>query len=407
MNWRNWLAPKHVTTKASAAGPVVAWSQPGQPRWTPRRYDALAEAGYRKNVVVYRCVSMIAQAVAGIPWLLYDRDGHELDHHPVLDLLERPNPLQDGMTWRESLVGMLLLSGNAYVEAVRPADHLPPRELYALRPDRMKVVPGSAGVPQAYEYAVNNKAVRWPADPISGASNILHIKSYHPLDDWYGLAPLEAAMLAVDQHNAAGAWNKAMLDNGARPSGALVFAPKEGPATLTEEQVRRLREELDDSYQGSRNAGRPLVLEGGLQWQTMSLSPSDMDWLRGRDIAAREIALAFGVPGQLIGLPDAQTYSNLQEARLALYEETIIPLAERMTAAFNHWLMPMVNDHLTLALDHDAVVALANKRDTLWDKVGNAAFLTINEKREALGYSPLPDGDRLPQAKADILPKTF
>lgn len=396
MHWRGLFArPSGAdAVKTGMAGPLIAWNQIGRPKWTARRYDALAEEGYRKNVVAYRCIAMLAQAAAQIPWLLYD-GGHELTRHPLLDLLDRPNPLMDGVAFREQLFAAYMIAGNVYVEAVQPREGGRVREIYALRPDRMRVVPGGTGLPQGYEYHVNGQVTRWAADPLSGASAILHVKHYHPLDDWYGLAPLEAALLAVDQHNTAGAWNQALLSNGARPSGALVYAPKDGPANLTDEQVQRIREQLDAYYQGPRNAGRPLLLEGGLDWRPMSLSPHDMDWLRGRDGSARDIALALGVPAQLIGLPDAQTYSNYQEARLAFYEDSVVPLAARFVAAFNHWLTVSFGPGLALELDLDAVSTLAQRREALWDKLQNVEFLTINEKRDAAGYGPLPDGDRL------------
>lgn len=381
--------------KSSAAGSVIAWSQVGKPKWTPRRYDTLAEEGFRKNVIAYRCVSMIATAAANVPWLIYDRRGHELGQHELLDLLRHPNPLQDGVSLLESVYANLLIAGNAYIEGVRPRDHEPPVELFALRPDRMKLVPGPSGLPQAYEYGVGGKVTRWTADPITGASAILHIKQFHPLDDWYGLPPLEAALLSVDQHNAAGSWNQALLNQGARPSGALVFAPKDGPANLTDEQLQRLREDMDQLYGGKGNAGRPLILEGGLDWREMSLSPKDMDWLAGRDAAARDIALAFGVPAQLIGIPGSQTYANMAEARLAFYEETVLPLVGRVMAAFEHWLMMQADEDFTLGLDADAVHALTARRDHLWDKLQNADFLSLNEKRAALGYGPIDGGDRI------------
>jgi len=380
--------------KSSAAGPMIAWSNVGQPRWTPRRFETLAEAGFRKNVIAYRCVMQTATAGAAIPWLLYEGD-EELDRHPLLNLLRHPNPLQDGMAFLESVYAYLQIAGNAYIEAVRPRDDETPVELYVLRPDRMKVIPGATGLPQGYQYTVNGQVTTWPADPISGTSNILHIKQFNPLDDWYGMAPLEAAQISVDQHNAAGAWNQALLNHGARPSGALVFAPKDGPATLTDDQVHRLREELGQIYQGRDNAGRPLILEGGLDWREMSLSPKDMDWISGRNVAARDIALAFGVPAQLVGIPDAQTYANMAEARMALYEETVLPLVNRVLGGFDHWLTPMYGDDLELDYDPDEVSALAVRRDTQWNKLQGTDFLTINEKRHAVGYGPIEGGDVL------------
>lgn len=385
---------KPQAAKASNAGPVIAWSNIGRPKWTPRRYECLAEEGFRKNVVAYRCVTSISMAAASIPWLLYSQeDGSEIDNHPILNLLAHPNPLQDRIAFLESIFADLSIAGNAYVEAVQARDDNMPVELYVLRPDRMKVVPGSTGLPQGYEYNVGGKLTRWSADPVTGESAILHIKSFHPLDDWYGLAPLEAALLSVDQHNASGAWNQALLNQGARPSGALVFSPKSGPATLTDDQVQRLREEIDQLYQGSKNAGRPMILEGGLDWREMSMSPKDMDWIAGRDAAARDIALAFGVPAQLIGISASQTYSNMQEARLAFYEETVLPLVERVMSAFDHWLMPMFDPSLELDYDRDEISALTSRRYEQWEKLQNVDFLTVNEKRAALGYGPIDGGD--------------
>lgn len=379
--------------KTSNAGPMIAWSQVGQPKWTPRRYDNLAEEGFRKNVVAYRCVMQIATACSAVPWLLYDDADMEIDRHPMLDLLRHPNPLQDGVTFMESVYADLEIAGNAYIEAVKPRDDQAPVELYVLRPDRMKVIPGPTGLPQGYQYSVNGQVTTWSCDPLSGASNILHLKRFHPLDDWYGMAPMEAALLSIDQHNAAGAWNQALLGQGARPSGALVYAPKDGPATLSDDQIRRLREEMGTLYQGDRNAGRPMILEGGLDWKEMSLSPKDMDWLAGRNNAARDIAVAFGVPAQLIGIPDTQTYANMAEARMAFYEETVLPNLTRVTASLDHWLCPMYRDNVWLDFDEDCISALTEKKQTQWNRIQNSNFLTRNEMRELAGYGPVQGGD--------------
>lgn len=390
MKWPAFLTRKAAIpaeAKASQAGPMIALAHVGRPRWTPRRYDALAEEGFRKNVVAWRCISEVARAAAAIPYLLYDADGHELEQHPLLALLRQPNPLQGGAQFLESVFSFYQIAGNAYVE-VTVTDDGAPRELFALRPDRMRVIPGSSGLPQGYEYQLGGQQVRWPCDAITGASRILHWKTFHPLDDWYGLAPLEAALPAIDQHNAASCWNQALLQQAARPSGALVYAPKDGPTQLSDGQFRRLKDELDAHYSSARNAGRPLLLEGGLEWKEMGLSPKDMDWLAGRDRAARDIALAFGVPEQLIGISESQTYANMAEARLALYEETVLPLAQQLKGELQRWLMPLFGQDLRLELDTDEIPALAARRDMVWDKLNRADFLTRDEKRQAIGYPP-------------------
>ena len=130
----------------------------------------------------------------------------------------------------------------------------------------------------------------------------MHLNAFHPADDHYGAGCLAAADQAVAIHNAAAAWNRALLENAARPSGALVFDASDGGG-LTAEQFDRLKGELLAAYQGSANAGRPMVLEGGLKWQSLALSPAEMDFAELKAAAARDIALAFGVPPMLLGLP--------------------------------------------------------------------------------------------------------
>jgi HK97 family phage portal protein len=342
-----------------------------------------------KNPVVYRAVRMVAEAASSVPWVLYD-GAAELDVHPLLDLLGRPNPRQGAADFQEAVYGYLLVAGNAYVEAVSVEGEI--RELYALRPDRVSVVPDSSGWPAAYEYAANGRIVRFTQDG-EGVSPILHISQFHPLDDYYGLSPLEAAQASLDVHNAAGGWNKALLDNAARPSGALVYKSDTG-ANLSEEQFERLRGELASNFQGAGNAGRPLLLEGGLSWQSMSLSPKDMDFLELKNGAAREIALAFGVPPMLLGIPGDNTYSNYREANLGFWRQTVAPLVKRVAAAFGAWLGPAWGEGLRLAFDADQVEALSLEREALWRRVGEADFLTPDEKREAVGYGRAGDKAR-------------
>jgi len=254
----------------------VTWVTPNKPQWTNRSYAALVHEGYLKNSVAHRCVRMIAECASGLP-LKIKRDGIAIDNSSVGKVLRRPNPLQDMVTFFETLYANILLSGNAYIEVVKGADGSPV-ELYLLRPDRMTVVPGSNGWPKAYDYKVSGRVHRFPVDPITAMSNILHIKNFHPLDDHYGMSALQAAAQSVDIHNATADWNKALLDNAARPSGALVFEPGEGQsAVLSDDQMKRLKQEMREQFQGQENAGRPFLLEGGLKWQSVGFSPIEVN----------------------------------------------------------------------------------------------------------------------------------
>ncbi len=383
---RSFLRPPEI--KASRTARLLTLESGGRARWTPRDYAALTREGYVKNAIVHRAVKLVAENAASVTFLLYEGAAAH-DKHPLLDLITRPNPRQDGATLFEALYSHLLLAGNGYVEAVALDGAV--RELYALRPDRMRLIPGADGWPEAYEYNVSGTTLRFDQNA-APVPPVLHLTAFHPLDDHYGLAPLEAAAVAVDTHNAAAKWNKALLDNSARPSGALVYSGPEG-SVLSDNQFERLKRELEDQYQGTLAAGRPLLLEGGLDWKPLSLSPKDMDFLQAKHTAAREIALAFGVPPMLLGIPGDNTYSNYQEANRALWRQTVLPLASRTGAALAQWLAPVFGRELRFEVDTDRIDALAADRSALWERVTNAPFLTLNEKRALTGFAPVEGGD--------------
>jgi len=372
-----------VERKAGAGWGFVSLHGQGEALWTGRDYAALAREGYMRNPVAHRAVRMIAEAAGAVPWLLYDGEA-ELAEHPLLDLLRRPNPRTAGTGFMEGLYGHLLMSGSAYVELVEAGAAA---EMHLLRPDRVAVVADSGGWPVALEHREGSAKRRIPLGTAAGGGGALHLSLFHPLDDHYGFPPLQAALMALDIHNAAGRWNKALLDNSARPSGALVYAPKEG-GNLSEEQYERLKAELEEGYSGARRAGRPLLLEGGLDWKAMGLTPKDMDFIEAKNAASRDIALAFGVPPMILGIPGDNTYSNYQEANRAFYRMTVLPLVARTAAEMSEWLAPRHGERLRLSYDADRIDGLSADRDALWARVAAADFLTDDEKREAVGYSP-------------------
>jgi len=366
--------------KASRAGPLVAFSAGGRPRWTPRDYASLATEGFGRNAVAYRCVRMIAEGAAATPLAVF-ADGARAGDHPLARLLARPNPEQGGTEWLESLYGSLQTAGNAYAEATGE-DGV--EELWSLRPDRVKVVPGRGGWPEAYDYCVDGRSVRI-GRRADGWMPVMQLKLFHPTDDHYGFSPLEAAAFAIDVHNASGAWNKALLDNAARPSGALVYGAKDGER-LTADQFESLRAQVGESHAGSVNAGRPMILEGGLDWKPMSWTPADMDFIAGKHAAAREIALAFGVPPQLLGIPGDATYANYREANAAFWRGTVAPLVRRTATALTNWLAPRFPG-CRVEPDLDAAPALQPEREALWARLNAASFLTDEERRRMAGVA--------------------
>lgn len=393
-------APKRVPPSANTApetkaaplsSKLVALHSMADAGWTEASYSGLAQQGFMRNPVVHRCVRMIAEAAAAVPWLVYD-DVTEMSSHKALEQLTRPNAYQTASTFFEALYGHLMLSGNAYIERVPGVGSR--FEMHVLRPDRVTMSHDENGWPDGYRYQVNTRQrhVQF-ADGDAAMLPLLHISQFHPLDDHVGFAPLQAALMALDIHNAAGRWNKALLDNAARPSGALVYAPGDD-SNLTPDQFDRLKRELEDGYTGAVNAGRPLLLEGGLDWKAMGLSPRDMDFIEAKNAASRDIALAFGVPPMLLGIPGDNTYANYQEANRAFFRLTVLPMVNRVAEAFSNWFAPGQSAGFRFAYDEDRVSGLSAERDALWERLEQASFLTQNEKREAVGYTPVaPSGE--------------
>lgn len=367
--------------KASATGKVVAWQSGGRVAWSPRDVVSLTRSGFSGNPVGFRCVKLIAEAGAALPLVLQD-DAQRFEVHPILALLRRPNTGQGRAELLEALYAQLLLSGNAYVEAVA-GESGAPLELHVLRSDRMSVVPGADGWPVAYDYSVGGKTHRF--DATGPVSPICHIKSFHPQDDHYGFSPMQAAAMALDVHTSATRWSKSLLDNAARPSGAIVYRGQDGQSQLNADQYDRLVSEIESNHAGARNAGRPMLLEGGLDWKPMGFSPSDMEFQKTKDSAARDIALAFGVPPMLLGIQGDATYANYQEANRAFYRLTVLPLATRVAAALAEWLGAHTGADVILSPDLDQVPALSAERDAQWSRVVAADFLSTTEKRRLLG----------------------
>lgn len=355
-----------------ARGFVSPWALTAESAGAPPyEYTRSVRRAYLDNPVAQRSVRLVAEGVGSAPIQPTD---------PALEALV--GATSAGQALVETVAAHLLLHGNAYVQVMKDAAGQPV-ELFALRPERVSVVAGEDGWPAAYAYKLAERTLTIPVEDEAGWPNLIHLRGFHPGDDHYGAGALAAAEQAVAIHNAASAWNRALLENAARPSGALVFEGGDG-APLTGEQFDRLKDELAAGFQGQVNAGRPMLLEGGLKWQAMAHSPADMDFAALKAAAARDIALAFGVPPMLLGLPGDNTYANYREANRALWRLTLLPLAGKILAGLAEGLEAWF-PNAALAVDLDRVPALAEDREKLWAQVSAAEFLSAEEKRALLG----------------------
>ena len=399
--WRAF-APAHL--RADSTFGLMALNQTDRPVWSPRSYSQFSREAYMQNIVTFRCIQLVAGGVASIPWVLSRETSEgkreELKDHPFIQLINRPNPQQDRYRYMMELIGFYLIAGNSYTEEISPTTRrdAAPRELWIKRPDRMKVIPGKVGI-AGYEWRKDGGTPKlWKVNQVTGQSQIKHFRSFHPLNDFYGMSPIEAAAQNVDQHNEADLWNMGLLKNAAAPSGAL-----ETDMPLGETEIKLMLNQWRQQKQGSANAGNVVALTHGMKWKGLSLSPRDMLLMQSKSFTARFICLAFGVPPFIIGLPEGVTYANFSEARLALWDETIIPLAMHIQAEFKNWLLPKFVgeaelDRFSLSLRLDEMPALELRRKSKWQRVLNAVTagtLTPNDARKELGWPTVEGGDVL------------
>jgi len=400
MNWLQRLFRKESPIRSAISIRSIGRAQPFE-----GNFRNFADEGMKKNAIVYTCISGIAERAAGIPWVLFKRQTNgkkvKIDKHPLLDLLRRPNPLQDEFAFKESMMGYALIGGEMFCERI-VTNVLKTRvkQLWPQSPEFLNVVPGKKGIPQKYETNTRPK-VTYSVDQMTGESDILHYKKFNPTDLWRGLSPIKAAALAVSQHNEASVHNLSLLKNQARPSGALMVKTTEmnQGGVLQDDERLKLKEELTTVFSGSKNAGRPMLLEGGLEWTSFSMTNDELNWLEGKNISAKDIALVFNYPPALLGVKGDSTFNNLEAAKVGLYDDAVIPGLQVLRNSLFKWLMNFYEDDLILDFDLDTVETLIERRMKRYVSLNPVTFLTSNDKQAATGfddYKPTENpGDQL------------
>lgn len=368
------------------------------PRWTTKNIARLTEAGYQNCSTVYACVNLIIEAAAGVPWILFKKPSlssgkkEKIEEHDLLTRLHRPNPREGGAAFIKNALGYFLVGGNSYLIKVGPTIG-PPRELYTMRPDRVTIRKGTSFQPiGGYRYTVGGIHKDFRPD------EVLHLSAFSPLDDWYGLSPIEVAAKEIDIASMGREWNMKLLQNDARPPGALTT---EG--MLEEEQRTGLKKQMREDVQGYKNVANPLVLEGGLKWESFAITPKDMDWLNSDKLNTRKICSVLKVAPQLIGDEEAKTFANYKEARKALYIEAVLPLLGYLRDEFNNWLTPAWGEEqLYLEFDKNAIEAIKEEQDAVYERQSKAYWRSINEKRLSCG-----DGDIGKVGDVILIPANF
>jgi len=343
--------------------------------------------GFETNVIVYRCIELTAEGVGSIPLRIFKND-KEVPDHPLQKLLDKPNTRQAYSDFAEEFTAYKLITGTSFADAILAGSV--PQELNVWQPYEFKVVKPRtlSPLPLGWVWEWGQQKKVWEVDQLTGQSDLTVWKTFNPFNQFYGMSPIRAAAFSVDQHNAGGEWNLRMLQNDMSPSGVLT-----SEIALSESQFKRLQADIEQSYAGHQHAKRPLLLENGMTWQQIAMSAKEMDFIKGLNMSAQQIAAAYGIPLQVIPIPGSQTFANYAEARLALYEDVIIPETKNLVQQFSKWLFPYYpdGDQLEIRLDLDDIDALAPRRKEKFETANTSTFMTVNEKREFVGMEKLAE----------------
>jgi HK97 family phage portal protein len=358
-----------------------------------------AANSYTKNPIAFRAVNIIAHTLSAIPLIVMknsNKKRYKVLNTQLSNLIDRPNPYTSRIDFIEMIVYQLMIHGNAFLLKIHDNENKV-CEIYNLNPDNIELLFDNNGnTINGYRYHKENGRFRdYKIDRITNDCDVLHLKNYNPNDNLYGLSPFKAAENAIEQHNAAMEWNKALLKNGARPSGALIVKNDKN-SFLTDFQRNELKKEMDYLFSGAQNTGRPILLEGGIEWKDLGISPKELDFVNSDQIAVRHIANAFGVPIQMLNNSESSSYNNYLEGKRSLYENTILPLLNKIISnVYNYWICDCFGDEYFITYSEDEIPALSYKKEQILNHLKESDFLTINEKRAIFGYDPIAGGDKI------------
>ena len=354
--------------------------------WSAREFVAFATEGYRDNPTVRACIMAKQKAAIECPIILVNEKGEAVENHPILSLLNKPNPMQSWEKFLTQMIGSHDIAGEGDVLKIGIGQSV---ELWPLRPDWLEITTFSMGLPVTCSYT--------PSDTYEEStvkqyqfSELMIWAEYNPLFRWRGLSPLYSAAYSIDTLNEYAKSNKAMLENGMTPSGVLWT-----DSEVSDTSFNRLQEQFNGKYAGAKNSGKPMILDGGLKWQGMSFSPRDMEFVSGKRLSQLDVCQVLRVPPQIIGIEGSQTFANYEQARAAFYEDEVIPMVNGLLSELLGFLRKdfKIPPTYKLIVDTDGITALEPRRAERNKVIDGLTSLKVDEKRAAMGYESAEGGD--------------
>jgi len=341
---------------------------------------------YERSLYVHACISKIAENTSAIELELFNilnskGDTEQVYFHPVLDLLYRPNPFQTKTEFWKIADINLKSSGNCFWLKIRNESGQVV-ELWNLRPDRMTIVGSEESFISHYEFNTpNGRVALIPPD------DIIHFKEPTPLDEYLGVSVLKPAAKRVDSEDFSASYQRDFFLNNARPDALLKF-----PYNLKPHQKAEIKDNWEDRHRGIGASSRFGVLEGGLEYQQVSLTQKEMDYIESMKFLRDDILVAFQVPKPIIAVTDDVNRANAETAMFIFLSQTIKPEMGYFVEKLNQQLIiPDYDDSLVLGFVDPTPENEELKIKQFESGLANN-YLLINEVRNKLGFPEVTGG---------------
>jgi len=357
---------------------------------------------FKTTAPLFNAIDIITEEIAAIQPIIWDRvEEKPVKESKVLDLLNMPNPQLSGPEFLQEMASYFLITGNNLLVGTGSITR-PPLELSNISPARVQA-DGNKNDGFVQRYTVNVTSGQALFNRIEEKrkfrfingddKELWHSRTFNPNQNhnhFFGLSKLMPIFHEIEQYNESSIHNLALLKNGATVKGVLSVEQ-----VLNDDQYSRLQEELENHFQGSENAGRPMIAEGGAKWNNITESLRDMDFLNLKKDVRASIFNTLRIPLPLV-TPEKMTLANLDSARLILYDNAVLPLYKRLQADLTQFLFPRFGidtNRFRLSFVEQDIPALAQRFVKTTENLSKIGALTINELRAVLGKGEIENGD--------------
>jgi len=339
---------------------------------------------YLKNPYVFACVNMISWACGGIRPVLKDKAGIDLPPtHELYKLFQNPNPTATYYDFMSKIYADYALNGNAYVWIERGSATGKILYLWNLPLNEVRIVqkiPRDILEPiDYYEVGENNMKI-YPQD-------MMHFKTYNALDTTKGVSPLQPIASAIEQAILIDIRNASILRKEGKPW-LKYKIPQE--AALTDDEYEDIQDELR-GMSGPDKAGSWIILDNGNDVEELGIKAVDIDFYMGQLMSLRQVCAAFVMPPEKVGDGTNKTYANATEANKQFAQDCVLPKVKEVFDLLRKNLLIAYQDVGTITFDTEDVRDLKGDEAEILKAINNIQFLSVNEKRDKLGYDPISD----------------